>query len=120
MMGTTAAESWDLREKQREEAATMLAATADSPAAYRRFHPGIGGLSETLLVDAQMRHLEPHEHAFYEGDAQTHIYRIKSGMMRLYRLLADGRRQVIAFRLPGHLIGLGQHETQFRRAEAPA
>ena len=48
-----------------------------------------------------------HEHAFYEGDAQTHIYRIKSGMMRLYRLLADGRRQVIAFRLPGHLIGLG-------------
>jgi CRP-like cAMP-binding protein len=97
----------------------MLAATAsDSPTPYRRFHPGIGSFSETLLVDAHMRHLEPHEHAFYEGDAHTHIYRIKSGMMRLYRLLADGRRQVIAFRLPGHLIGLGEHETQFCSAEA--
>ena len=42
-----------------------------------------GGFSESLLVDAHMRLLEPHEHAFYEGDAQTHIYRIKSGMMRL-------------------------------------
>ncbi len=97
----------------------MLAATAsDSPTRYRRFHSGIGSFSETLLVDAQMRHLEPREHAFYEGDAHTHIYRIKSGMMRLYRLLADGRRQVIAFRLPGHLIGLGEHETQFCSAEA--
>ena len=75
--------------------------------------PRNGDFSRDLLVDAHMRHLEPHEHAFYEGDAQTHIYRIKSGMMRLYRLLADGRRQVIAFRLPGHLIGLGEHETQF-------
>ena len=77
-----------------------------------------GGFSETLLTDAHMRLLGPHEHAFYEGDAQTHIYRIKSGMMRLYRLLADGRRQVIAFRLPGHLIGLGEQETQFCSAEA--
>jgi CRP/FNR family transcriptional regulator, anaerobic regulatory protein len=96
----------------------LPATTSDSPTPYRRLHPASGGFSETLLVDAHMRHLKPHEHAFYEGDAQTHIYRIKSGMMRLYRLLADGRRQVIAFRLPGHLIGLGDHETQFCSAEA--
>ena len=74
--------------------------------------------SENLVVGAHMRHLEAHEHAFYEGDAQTHIYRIKSGMMRLYRLLANGRRQIIAFRLPGHLIGLGEDETQFCSADA--
>jgi CRP/FNR family transcriptional regulator len=91
---------------------------SDSPTAYQRLCTRRGGFSETLLVGAHLRHLEPGEHAFYEGDAQTHIYRIKSGMMRLYRLLADGRRQVIAFRLPGHLIGLGDHETQFCSAEA--
>jgi CRP-like cAMP-binding protein len=39
-------------------------------------------------------------------------------MMRLYRLLADGRRQIIAFRLPGHLIGLGDQETQFCNARS--
>jgi CRP/FNR family transcriptional regulator, anaerobic regulatory protein len=97
----------------------MLQTTAaDSPTPYRRLQFRDGSFSETLVLDAQMRHLEPREHAFYEGDAHTHIYRIKSGMMRLYRLLADGRRQVIAFRLPGHLIGLGEHETQFCSAEA--
>src|SRR5262245_10030512 len=108
-----------LRVNQREEVATMLPATASKSATpFRPLHTRNAGFSETLLVDAHMRHLEPHEHAFYEGDAQTHIYRIKSGMMRLYRLLADGRRQVIAFRLPGHLIGLGEQETQFCSAEA--
>jgi CRP/FNR family transcriptional regulator len=97
----------------------MLAQEAcELPTAYQRLCTRRGGFSETLLVGAHLRHLEPGEHAFYEGDAQTHIYRIKSGMMRLYRLLADGRRQVIAFRLPGHLIGLGDHETQFCSAEA--
>ena len=97
----------------------MLPSTvSDSSAPFRRSHARNEGFSETMVVDAHMRYLEPHEHAFYEGDAQTHIYRIKSGMMRLYRLLADGRRQVIAFRLPGHLIGLGEHDTQFCSAEA--
>src|SRR6185503_6493740 len=96
---------------QREQVTTMRAAT--STTSGRPLQSRNGGFSESLLVDAHMRLLEPHEHAFYEGDAQTHIYRIKSGMMRLYRLLADGRRQVIAFRLPGHLIGLGGQETQF-------
>ena len=102
-----------------EEVATMLAGTAaDTTAAYRGLQARSSSFSETLLVDAHMRHLAPHEHAFYEGDPQTHIYRIKCGMMRLYRLLADGRRQVIAFRLPGHLIGLGEVDTQFCSAEA--
>jgi CRP-like cAMP-binding protein len=94
----------------------MRAANSSTPG--RPLQSRSGGFSETLLADAHMRLLQPHEHAFYEGDAQTHIYRIKRGMMRLYRLLADGRRQVIAFRLPGHLIGLGGEETQFCSAEA--
>src|SRR4026209_122297 len=97
----------------------MLEARISDPSTeYRRSHPRSEGFSDALLVDAPVRLLAPHEHIFYEGDAQTHIYRVKSGMMRLYRLLADGRRQVIAFRLPGHLIGLGDQETQFCSAES--
>jgi CRP/FNR family transcriptional regulator, anaerobic regulatory protein len=97
----------------------MLALTeSDAPTPYQRLRTKGRGFSETLLLDAHLRHLQAHEHAFYEGDTQTHIYRIKSGMMRLYRLLADGRRQIIAFRLPGHLIGLSDDETQFCSAEA--
>jgi CRP/FNR family transcriptional regulator, anaerobic regulatory protein len=108
--------------RDRAEIATggdkKMLAIPQSLSPYQRMCTGSGRFSENLLNDAHLRHLEPHEHAFYEGDAQTHIYRIKSGMMRLYRLLADGRRQVIAFRLPGHLIGLGDQETQFCSAES--
>ena len=38
--------------------------------------------------------------------------------MRLYRLLADGRRQIIAFRSAGDIIGIGSHGKQFCSAEA--
>ena len=69
-------------------------------------------------VDAHLRQLKAYEHAFYEGDPQNHIFRVKQGMLRLYLLLADGRRQVISFRFPGHVVGLCDQDTQFYSAEA--
>jgi CRP-like cAMP-binding protein len=72
----------------------------------------------SLLEDGNVRHLAPDEHAFFEGDKESHIYRIEAGLMRLYRLLADGRRQIIAFRSAGDVIGIGSHGKQFCSAEA--
>jgi CRP/FNR family transcriptional regulator len=72
----------------------------------------------SLLEDGKIRHLTAHEHAFFEGDKESHIYRIEAGLMRLYRLLADGRRQIIAFRSAGDVIGIGSHGKQFCSAEA--
>ena len=72
----------------------------------------------SLLADGNIRHLAVHEHAFFEGDNESHIYRIEAGLMRLYRLLADGRRQIIAFRSAGDVIGIGSHGKQFCSAEA--
>ena len=72
----------------------------------------------SLLEDGNIRHLAAHEHAFFEGDKESHIYRIEAGLMRLYRLLADGRRQIIAFRSAGDVIGIGSHGKQFCSAEA--
>jgi CRP/FNR family transcriptional regulator len=72
----------------------------------------------SLLEDGNIRHLTAHEHAFFEGDKESHIYRIEAGLMRLYRLLADGRRQIIAFRSAGDVMGIGSHGKQFCSAEA--
>lgn len=44
---------------------------------------------------------------FREGDAIEHIYSVSSGAVKLYKLLSDGRRQVIGFLFPGDLFGLG-------------
>ena len=41
-----------------------------------------------------------------EGEAADYIYRVVSGAVRTYKVLADGRRQVGGFYLPGDMFGL--------------
>ncbi|MBV8978128.1 MAG: helix-turn-helix domain-containing protein [Alphaproteobacteria bacterium] len=48
----------------------------------------------------------PAETIFGEGDPIDASYRVLSGVVRLCRLTADGRRQIAGFRLPGDLIGI--------------
>ena len=59
------------------------------------------------------RKLSPRQHLFLQGDAQNHVYLVKSGAMCLYKLLRNGRRQIIGFKFPGELIALG-HDTKYR------
>lgn len=40
------------------------------------------------------------------GEPRSHIYTVTSGALRLVRTLADGRRQVSGFALPGDYVGL--------------
>ena len=52
-----------------------------------------------------VRHLAPGAYVFREGDDASHIYEVKSGILRLTRVLENGRRQVITFALPGDIVG---------------
>lgn len=49
--------------------------------------------------------IKPGKHLFLEGDPADHIYEVASGVLRLTRILEDGRRQVIAFGYPGDTVG---------------
>ena len=53
-----------------------------------------------------------------EGDAASHLFMVRSGMLKLYRLLPDGRRQVIRFLFPGDLLGRPFEERHSASAEA--
>ncbi|MEL6549034.1 MAG: helix-turn-helix domain-containing protein [Pseudomonadota bacterium] len=53
----------------------------------------------------QMTALKKGGYLYYEGDEVTHLFFIETGVLRLTRLLEDGRRQVIAFGYPGDIIG---------------
>ncbi|CAA7619330.1 MULTISPECIES: helix-turn-helix domain-containing protein [Magnetospirillum] len=44
---------------------------------------------------------------FREGDVADHVYSISGGAVKLYKLLSDGRRQIIGFLFSGDLFGLG-------------
>jgi len=55
-----------------------------------------------------------------EGETADYIYRVVSGAVRTYKVLADGRRQVGGFYLPGDMFGLEPGEEHNFSAEAIA
>ena len=55
---------------------------------------------------------------FDEGEAATHRYNLTSGCIRIYKLLGDGRRQIIGFLFPGDFLGLAIDDEYAYGAEA--
>ncbi len=49
---------------------------------------------------------DSHTILFHEDDAASHVFEVASGSVMLYRILADGRRQVVDILGPGDLFGL--------------
>ena len=69
-------------------------------------------------MDSATRVVNRKEHVFFEGDAVTHIYKVEAGHVCIYRLLADGRRQVVDFAFAGDFIGLGASGQHALNAQA--
>jgi CRP/FNR family transcriptional regulator, anaerobic regulatory protein len=55
---------------------------------------------------------------FHEGDPATRVFTITSGTLKLYKLLADGRRQVTGFMHPGDFLGMSVDNEHAFSAEA--
>jgi CRP/FNR family transcriptional regulator, anaerobic regulatory protein len=43
---------------------------------------------------------------FSEGEPANSVFGLSQGVVRLYKLLPDGRRQILAFALPGDFLGM--------------
>jgi CRP/FNR family transcriptional regulator len=54
---------------------------------------------------------------FREGDVVDHLYSISAGAVKLYKLMPDGRRQIIGFLFSGDLFGLGAEDGYCYTAE---
>ncbi len=70
------------------------------------------------LARGSLRRVEARELLFAEGDAASQLYRVETGAIALYKVLADGRRQVMGFAYPGDLIGLGVEREHVMNAQA--
>lgn len=55
---------------------------------------------------------------YAQGEAARDLYRVEFGTVRLYRLLTDGRRQIMAFYLSGEVFGFEADGTHHFFAEA--
>ena len=62
--------------------------------------------------------LESHEHLFVANDSQTHVYQVLEGVVGVYQMLSDGRRQIVTFYYPGDLIGVEDTGTWLHHGEA--
>ncbi len=62
-------------------------------------------MRQPAAPNSQQRNHATGTHLFHEGDTANHVYEVKTGVLRLTRVLENGRRQVIAFGLPGDIIG---------------
>ena len=55
---------------------------------------------------------------FYEGDPAKDVFSLTEGMLKLYKLMGDGRRQITGFLVPGDFLGLAFSDTYIYSAEA--
>ncbi len=55
---------------------------------------------------------------YAQGEASDRLYQVEFGAVRIYRLFADGRRQISAFHLGGEVFGFEAHATHHFFAEA--
>jgi CRP/FNR family transcriptional regulator len=74
---------------------------------------------ELEAMDKLARHVsfEKHQTLFSQGEAAESVYNVTAGSVRLFKLLPDGRRQVVGFALPGDFLGLSMSERNGFSAE---
>src|SRR6266700_2271663 len=72
----------------------------------------------------EFEHMSRHVHfatcetVFAQEDVTTSFYNVLDGVLRLYKLLPDGRRQIVGFALPGDFLGMAAAERHGFSADA--
>ena len=74
--------------------------------------------TKRIVAVSTIQRAKAGETLFTEGDNADGIYEIVSGMLRLYKLLPDGRRQITGFLSAGQILGLAPRGTHVYSAEA--
>lgn len=79
-----------------------------TPAAVAAARPSASSSSKSRLNDllsGPLMTFNAGEEIYAEGDKSGALYSVSFGAVRVYRLLADGRRQICAFHMPGEIFG---------------
>lgn len=67
---------------------------------------------------AHPRKIETGQQLIHEGDPAEDVFTITDGMLKLYKLMPDGRRQITGFMIPGDFVGLAYGHSYVYSAEA--
>jgi len=73
---------------------------------------------DRLVAIMQTVEIGPHEPIFDEAEPANFVFNVKDGAVKVYKLLADGRRQITGFLWSGDFLGLTHNDTYAYSAEA--
>ena len=77
-----------------------------------------GLVADPLGLDGVKVSYAHNEEIFGEGEPANCVFRVMTGVVRSFRILADGRRQIAEFSLPGDVFGLQADDLHSFSAEA--
>lgn len=77
-----------------------------------------GGAPGVLPATTHLRRFGPEQAVFVEDETAEEVYEVAEGVVRLCKLLPDGRRAVLGFAWPGDLLGLAPGPSHGCTAEA--
>jgi CRP/FNR family transcriptional regulator, nitrogen fixation regulation protein len=73
---------------------------------------------ETFIPAGALMSFPRNSEIFAEGELAGYVYKVVSGVVRISKLLPDGRRQISAFHLPGDMFGFEIGDIHHCSAEA--
>lgn len=76
------------------------------------------GEPETFQTSSVPMNFARNAEVFAEGEGAGYVYKLVSGVVRISKLLSDGRRQISAFHLPGDMFGFEIGDVHHASAEA--
>ncbi len=91
-------------------------APAQEPLTPGAFHSH--GEPERFQASSVPMNFARNAEVFAEGEGAGYVYKLVSGVVRISKLLSDGRRQISAFHVPGDMFGFEIDEVHHASAEA--
>jgi len=84
------------------------AATNDLPGTFAsgEFAAVVKDYERDLHAAGRARHFVRDREIYTDGHNADHVFKVEAGVVRTYKFLRDGRRQVDAFHGPGNVFGL--------------
>jgi CRP/FNR family transcriptional regulator len=99
----------------------MTLSAAQSVHAATQSRPDPGKFPATLasvFSDRPVEKVGAGQALFWEGDSAGHVFELVEGVLRVFRILGDGRRAITGFLYPGDLVGVSMRDRYLYNAEA--
>ena len=98
----------------------QVAAAANSILTFDRAvpHAGVEPLFACVELNGISMPFRRNAEVYGEGEPADYVYKVITGAVRTYKILGDGRRQIIGFYLPGDAFGLETDDEHSGSAEA--